>query len=115
MSALKAEVNSVLDPLQIAYREARSTNDAFYSIIHLAVKHLKDPKAYAWILFVDFSSAFNTPQPQLLISKLMQMNESSSISTGAPSGCVSSPVLFTLYTNDCTNSHPWNFAFKILF
>ena len=25
------------------------------------------------------------------------------ISNGAPQGCVSSPVLFTLYTNECTN------------
>ena len=40
------------------------------------------------------------------------LSECKSISTGAPQGCVSSPVLFTLYTNDCTNSHPGNLVFK---
>lgn len=31
---------------------------------------------------------------------------------GAPQGCVSSPVLFTLHTNDCVSSHAGNFIFK---
>ena len=30
-------------------------------------------------------------------------------STGAPQGCVSSPFLFTLYTNDCVSSEPNQF------
>lgn len=127
---LKAEVNSELDPLQFAYRQGRSTDDAINSITHLTLKHLEDPKAYARLLFIDFSSAFNTLQPHLLLQKMIQMNvnpfikwfysfltdrtqnvrinnslsDPKHISTGAPQGCVSSPVLFILYTNDCTNS-----------
>ena len=139
LSVLKAEVNLALDPYQFAYRQGRGTDDAINSITHFTVKHLECPKAYARILFIDFSSAFNTLQPHLLISKLRQMSvnpflikwyfsfltnrsqqvrvnnilsECKSISTGAPQGCVSSPVLFTLYTNDCTNSHPGNLVFK---
>ncbi|KAJ8342771.1 hypothetical protein SKAU_G00326990 [Synaphobranchus kaupii] len=88
---------------------------------------------YARILFVDFSSAFNTIIPEILCSKLTQLtvpaptcqwitdfltdrrqqvrlgNITSSIrkiSTGAPQGCVLSPLLFSLYTNDCTSGDP---------
>ncbi len=32
--------------------------------------------------------------------------------TPAPQGCVSSPVLFTLHTNECTRIHPENYIIK---
>lgn len=35
-----------------------------------------------------------------------------SISIGAPQGRVSSPLLFTFYSNECTSSHPRSFAFS---
>ena len=34
------------------------------------------------------------------------------MSTGAPQGCVSSPVLFTLYTNECRSGNPNNYIIK---
>ena len=86
---------------------------------------------YARLLFLDFSSAFNTIQPHLLMQKLMVMDFNPLVirwlcsfltnrpqhvmirsgdasvtsavlrtNTGAPQGCVLSPVLFTLYTTD---------------
>ncbi len=39
-------------------------------------KHLENTKAYARILFVDFSSAFNTVQTHLLLEKLHSMGVS---------------------------------------
>ena len=139
VTKLKAEIGPKLDPQQFAYRQGRGTDDAITGITHLALKHLEAPGAYARLLFIDFSSAFNSLQPYLLIKKMNQMSVSPSIikwfhsfltqrtqnvrvnstfsdskviSTGAPQGCVSSPVLFTLYTNDCISSHSENTIFK---
>ncbi len=91
------------------------------------------------MLFIDFSSAFNTIIPQQLTHKLAQLglntslcnwlldfltgrpqavrvgiNTSSTITlnTGAPQGCVLSPLLFTLLTHDCTPSHNSNIFIK---
>ncbi|KAF7640908.1 hypothetical protein LDENG_00006300 [Lucifuga dentata] len=100
--------------------------------LHFILQHLDPPGTYARILFVDFSSAFNTIIPSLLQDKLSQLNVPDStcrwitdflsdrrqrvrlgkhvsapdtISTGSPQGCVLSPLLFSLYTNSCTSSH----------
>lgn len=91
------------------------------------------------MLFIDFSSAFNTIIPQQLSQKLLQLglntslcnwlldfltgrpqavwagsNTSSTITlnTGAPQGCVLSPILFTLFTHDCAPSHNSNLFIK---
>ena len=57
---LKKEVDVHLDPFQFAYKQGRGTDDALNRITHLVTKHLEDPKAYVRLLFVDFSSAFNS-------------------------------------------------------
>lgn len=85
---------------------------------------------YARILFIDYSSAFNTILPPILEQQpaLLQVpdcrwitnfstnrtqmvklgrNISSSRSTcvGSPQGCVLSPLLSSLYTNSCVSLH----------
>lgn len=74
---LKADVKSKLDPLQFAYRQGRSTDDAITAIMHLVLKHLEDSRAYARLLFIDFSSSFNTLQPYLLIQKRRHLDVNS--------------------------------------
>ncbi len=91
------------------------------------------------MLFIDFSSAFNTIIPQQLINKLnlLGLNNSlcnwildfltgrpqsvrvghntsstTTLSTGAPQGCVLSPLLFTLLTHDCTAKFSSNHIIK---
>ena len=65
---------STQDPMQFAYREKRSVEDAILIFLQNAYKHLDMPKNYCRILFVDFSSAFNTIQPHLIIQKLNRIN-----------------------------------------
>ncbi len=49
-----------LDPLQFAYRSNRSTDDAIALTLHTALSHLENKNTYVRMLFVDYSSAFNT-------------------------------------------------------
>ncbi len=58
-----------LDPLQFAYRNNRSIDDAFAFTLHTALSHLDKRNTYVRMLFVDYSSAFNTIVPSKLVVK----------------------------------------------
>lgn len=120
---LKTEVSCFLDPFQFAYKSNRSTDDAILAMTHSVNRHLEESSSYARLLFVDFSSAFNSLQPHLLIKRLNDfrvhpliikwfysffltnrrqqvsvngsLSESKTLNTGATQRCVSSPLLFT--------------------
>ncbi len=70
MQKIKNSLPNTLDPLQFAYRPNRSTDDAISSTLHLALTHLENKDSCVRMLFIDFSSAFNTIIPQQLINKL---------------------------------------------
>ena len=131
LKKLLSQTQEFLDPFQFAYRPKRSTDDATLTLLHNCYSHLDKPGSYVRILFIDFSSAFNTIQPHLMALKLLSLdvnpklilwitqflvNRTQSVrfqqaisstkatSTGSPQGTVLSPVLFTLYTNDCSGT-----------
>lgn len=76
LGMLREQVKSVIDPYQFAYRRNRSVEDAVLSLLHYTHSHIENGGAYARILYVDFSSAFNTVQTHLLVQKLKEMQVS---------------------------------------
>ena len=67
---IKDIIPAGLDSHQFAYRGNRSTEDAVSIALHGALTHLEHPNTYVRMLFVDFSSAFNTVIPDKLTLKL---------------------------------------------
>ncbi|KAK3557133.1 hypothetical protein QTP70_024738, partial [Hemibagrus guttatus] len=70
MRHIKTQLPPSLDPLQFVYRPNRSTDDVLTTTHHLSLTHLDNKDTYVRMLFIDFSSAFNTIIPQHLIEKL---------------------------------------------
>ncbi|KAK3507471.1 hypothetical protein QTP70_025843, partial [Hemibagrus guttatus] len=122
---------------QFAYRPNRFTYDAITTTLHLALTHLDNKDSYVRMLFINFSSAFNTIIPQHLTEKLSLLgintslcnwildfltgrpqsvrigtSSSTTLNTGAPQKCVLSPLLFTLLTHNCAAMHRSNHIIK---
>ena len=62
------------DPYQCAYKQNRSVDDAVAIFTNHIYSHVDVPRCYCRVLFVDFSSAFNTLQPCILVDKLLKIN-----------------------------------------
>ena len=62
-----------IDPFQFAYQPNKGVEDAIMTLWHKLCEHLDKPKTYVRALFADFSSAFNTIDPNCLKHKLQVM------------------------------------------
>ena len=128
MAHINSILTDTLDPLQFAYCPNRSTDDTITLALHTVLSHLDNRNTYVRMLFIDYRSAFNTIVPIKLITKLRTLglntslcnwildfltgrhqvvrvvNNTSAIlilTTGAPLGCVLSPLLYSLFPHYC--------------
>ena len=62
------------DPLLFTYTRNRNTEDAVLTVVSAVLKHLEKPKAFAPMLFLDFSPACNTVQAHRPRRELMDMD-----------------------------------------
>ena len=67
---ITSSLSATLNPLQFAQRPNRSTDDAIATTLHTALSHLDKRHTYVRMLFIDYSSAFNTIVHSKLIIKL---------------------------------------------
>ncbi len=75
-----SSIPATLDPLQFAYRPNRSTDDAISQVLHSSLTHIDSKNGnYVRLLFIDYSSAFNTIAPTKLAVKLSDLSITSSL------------------------------------
>ena len=83
-SLVMAHINTIipetLDPLQFEYRPNRSMDDAISIALHTDLSHLDKRYTYVRMLFIDYSSEFNTIVPTKLITKLRTLGLNTSFS-----------------------------------
>ena len=74
LKLLLNEVKEPLNPFQFEYQAKRNVEDACLLFTNNTLKHLEKNRNYAHVLFIDFSSAFNTIQPHVMVQKLKDLN-----------------------------------------
>ncbi len=118
----------------------RSTDDAISQVLHSSLTHIGCKNGnYVRLLFIDYSSAFNTIVPIKLAVKLSDLglntslcdwiqdfltdrpqvvkmgqftSNSITLNVGAPQCCVLSPLPYSLYTHDWVFSHSSTYIVK---
>jgi hypothetical protein len=139
MAHINTIIPETLDALHFAYCLNRSTDDAISITLHTALSHLDKRNTYVRMLFIYYSSVFNTIVPTKLSTKLRTLGLNTSLCNwildfltgcppggkgkqqhichadpqhGAPQGSVLSPHLYYLFTHDFVAKHDSNTIIK---
>ncbi|KAI3370924.1 hypothetical protein L3Q82_023481 [Scortum barcoo] len=134
-SFITSSLPDSLDPLQFAYRPNRSTEDAIALTLHTALSHLDQRDTYVRCCSLTTVQHSTPLCPSKLVTKLRDLGLNSALcdwilnflmgrpqavrmvsttsstltlNTGAPQGCVLSPLLYSLFTHDCVATHSSN-------
>ncbi|KAL0195129.1 hypothetical protein M9458_008701, partial [Cirrhinus mrigala] len=99
---IKTVLPPSLDPFQFAYRPNCSTDDAISTALHSALTHLDKKDSYVRMLFIDFSSAFNTIIPQQLTQKLVQLGLNTSLCNWLLDFLTGRPQVVRVGSNACS-------------
>ena len=89
MTHINTIIPETLDPLQFAYRHNRSTDEAISIALNTALSRLDKRNTYVRMLFIDYTSVFNTIVPSKLINKLRTLGLNTSplqLDPGLPDG-----------------------------
>ncbi len=73
---LSFQIERFIDPQQFAYRPNLSIVDASLTLLNKVHNHLDKSNMFFRILFMDFSSAFNTVQPNIFLKRLRNLGVS---------------------------------------
>lgn len=124
-----ANANGQYHEEQAGYREGYSTIDHIFTLYSLAQKYLSKPNGRFYVLFVDFSKAFDRIPHSLLWHRMIKIGVHGQIlkvvrsmysklkscvridnnnnltdwfecNTGTRQGCMLSPFIFTMYLNE---------------
>jgi hypothetical protein len=84
MAHVDTIIPDTLNPLQFSYRPNRSTDDAISIALHTVLSNLDKRNTYLRMLFIDYSSVFNTVVPSNLITKLRTLGLNISLCNCTP-------------------------------
>jgi hypothetical protein len=79
MAHINSTIPASLDPLQFAYRPNRAIDEAISIALLTALTHLDRRNTYVRMLFIDYSSAFNTIIPSKLVTKVRTLGLNTSL------------------------------------
>ncbi len=106
------KVQANLDPLQFVHR---GVDDVMCTLLHMILSHLEGANTFVRLVFINFSSPFNCIKQDILAERLRSVYSIDAgligwlvdflTSTGLPQGCVLSPLLFALYTDECRSQN----------
>ena len=97
---------ATLDPLQFAFRRNRSTDDAIAIALHTTLFHMNKMNTYVRMLFIDYSSAFNTIVPSKLIIKLGALGLTPALSNWVLDFLTGCPQVVKVGNNTSTSLSP---------